>query len=153
MTAEKVWALVQQGFVDTLYMTIPATILAYLVGLPLGVLLVITRKGGIRPLPTFNKVLDVVINFLRSVPFIILLVMLFPVTRVVMGTSVGTRSVGGDTPGELRGGSACAATASAVAIMPSIMRSCARRTACAASERHSRTTATSARASCRRRTG
>ena len=93
MTAEKVWALVQQGFVDTLYMTIPATILAYLVGLPLGVLLVITRKGGIRPMPTFNKVLDVVINFLRSVPFIILLVMLFPVTRVVMGTSVGTRSI------------------------------------------------------------
>ena len=54
---------------------------------------VITRKGGIKPLPTFNKVLDVVINFLRSVPFIILLVMLFPVTRVVMGTSVGTRSI------------------------------------------------------------
>ena len=93
MTAEKIWMLVQQGFVDTLYMTIPATILAYVVGLPLGVLLVITRKGGIKPLPTFNKVLDVVINFLRSVPFIILLVMLFPVTRVVMGTSVGTRSI------------------------------------------------------------
>ena len=87
MTTEKIWTLVQQGFVDTLYMTIPATILAYLVGLPLGVLLVITRKGGIRPMPTFNKVLDVVINFLRSVPFIILLVMLFP------GTSVGTRSI------------------------------------------------------------
>ena len=54
MTAEKVWTLVQQGFVDTLYMTIPATILAYLVGLPLGVLLVITRKGGIRPMPTLR---------------------------------------------------------------------------------------------------
>ena len=93
MEAAKVWALVQQGFIDTLYMTIPSTILAYIVGLPLGVLLVITRKGGIKPLPTFNKVLDVVINFLRSVPFIILLVMLFPVTRVVMGTSIGTRSI------------------------------------------------------------
>lgn len=93
MTADKIWVLVRQGFVDTLYMTIPSTLLAYLLGLPLGVLLVITKKGGIKEMPTFNKVLGVVINFLRSVPFLILLVMLFPVTRVVMGTSVGTRSI------------------------------------------------------------
>ena len=93
MTADKIWILVRQGFVDTLYMTIPSTLLAYLLGLPLGVLLVITKKGGIKEMPTFNKVLGVVINFLRSVPFLILLVMLFPVTRVVMGTSVGTRSI------------------------------------------------------------
>ncbi len=93
MTAEKIWLLVRQGFVDTLYMTIPSTLLAYLLGLPLGVLLVVTKKGGIREMPTLNKVLGTVINFLRSVPFLILLVMLFPVTRVVMGTSVGTRSI------------------------------------------------------------
>jgi len=93
VTADKIWALVRQGFIDTLYMTIPATLLAYLLGLPLGVLLVITKKGGIREMPTFNKVLGVIINFLRSVPFLILLVMLFPVTRIVMGTSVGTRSI------------------------------------------------------------
>ena len=93
MTADKIWVLVQQGFIDTLYMTIPSTLLAYLLGLPLGVLLVITKKGGIREMPTLNKVLGVVINFLRSVPFLIRLVMLFPVTRVVLGTSVGTRSI------------------------------------------------------------
>lgn len=93
MTADKIWLLVRQGFVDTLYMTIPSTLLAYLLGLPLGVLLVITKKGGIREMPTLNSVLGTVINFLRSVPFLILLVMLFPVTRVVMGTSVGTRSI------------------------------------------------------------
>ena len=93
MTADKIWTLVQQGFLDTLYMTLPSTLLAYLLGLPLGVLLVVTKKGGIREMPTLNKVLGVVINFLRSVPFLILLVMLFPVTRVVMGTSVGTRSI------------------------------------------------------------
>ena len=93
MTADKIWVLVQQGFWDTLYMTIPSTLLAYLLGLPLGVLLVVTKKGGIREMPTLNKVLGVVINFLRSVPFLILLVMLFPITRVVMGTSVGTRSI------------------------------------------------------------
>ena len=93
MTADKIWALVQQGFLDTLYMTIPSTLLAYVLGLPLGVLLVITRRGGIREMPTLNKVLGTIINFLRSVPFLILLVMLFPVTRVIMGTSVGTRSL------------------------------------------------------------
>ena len=93
MTADKIWVLVRQGFLDTLYMTIPSTLLAYLLGLPLGVLLVITKRGGIKEMPTLNKVLGVVINFLRSVPFLILLVMLFPITRVVMGTSVGTRSI------------------------------------------------------------
>ncbi len=93
MTADKIWMLVRQGFVDTLYMTIPSTLLAYLLGLPLGVLLVVTKRGGIREMPTLNKVLGVIINFLRSVPFLILLVMLFPITRVVMGTSVGTRSI------------------------------------------------------------
>lgn len=93
MTADKILELVKTGLVDTLYMTIPSTLFAYLLGLPLGVLLVITRRGHIRPAPTFNAALGTVINFLRSIPFVILLVMLFPVTRVVMGTAIGTRSV------------------------------------------------------------
>jgi len=93
MTAEQIWKLVSEGIWDTLYMTIPSTILAYLVGLPLGVLLVITKKGHIKPAPTFNAVLGSIINFMRSIPFLILLVMLFPVTRVVMGTAIGTRSI------------------------------------------------------------
>ncbi len=93
MTGEQIWMLVRQGTWDTLYMTVPATLLAYLVGLPLGVLLVITKKGHIKPAPTLNAVLGAVINFLRSIPFLILLVMLFPVTRVVMGTAIGTRSI------------------------------------------------------------
>ena len=87
------WALMRQGVSDTLYMTIPSTIAAYVVGLPLGVLLVITAAGHIRPNPSFNAVLGTVINFLRSIPFVILLVMLFDVTRVVMGTAIGTRSI------------------------------------------------------------
>ena len=57
MSAEKIWQLVIEGVWDTLYMTIPSTILAYLIGLPLGVLLVITKKGHIKPAPTFNAVL------------------------------------------------------------------------------------------------
>ncbi len=93
MTWEQIWKLVSEGILDTLYMTIPSTILAYLVGLPLGVLLVITKRGHIMPAPTFNAVLGSIINFMRSIPFLILLVMLFPVTRVVMGTAIGTRSI------------------------------------------------------------
>lgn len=93
LSAEKIWQLVSEGLMDTLYMTIPSTLLAYLIGLPLGVLLVITKRGHIMPAPTFNAVLGSVINFMRSIPFLILLVMLFPVTRVVMGTAIGTRSI------------------------------------------------------------
>ena len=74
-------------------MTLPSTIISYIIGLPLGVLLVITRRGGIRPMPTFNAVAGAIVNFLRSIPFIILLAMLFPVTRVVMGRAIGTASV------------------------------------------------------------
>lgn len=93
MTMEKIWELVAQGVADTLYMTLPSAILAYLIGLPLGVLLVITGKGHIKESPTLNAVLGAIVNFLRSVPFLILLVMLFPITRIVMGTAIGTRSI------------------------------------------------------------
>lgn len=87
------WELMRQGVFDTLYMTIPATLLAYVLGLPLGVLLVITAADHIRPNASVNAVLGTVINFLRSIPFVILLVMLFDVTRVVMGTAIGTRAM------------------------------------------------------------
>ena len=90
MTWDKIWPLLWQGTKDTLLMTIPSTLFAYLLGLPLGVLLVITRKDHILPHPTFNMVLGFFVNLLRSVPFIILLVMLFPVTRAVMGSAIGT---------------------------------------------------------------
>ena len=74
-------------------MAIPSTLIAYLIGLPLGVLLVITRKGGVKPLPTLNAVVGTLVNFLRSIPFLILLAMLFPVTRAVMGKAVGTKAI------------------------------------------------------------
>lgn len=93
MTFDKLWELVSSGVLDTLYMTIPSTLFAYVLGLPLGILLVITRPGHIKAAPAFNSVLGTVINFLRSIPFLILLVMLFPVTRVVMGTAIGTRAI------------------------------------------------------------
>jgi D-methionine transport system permease protein len=78
---------------ETVYMTLWASAAAYLVGLPLGILLVVTRKDHILPHPAFNAVLGVTINFLRSIPFIIMLALLFPVTRAVMGSAIGTKSV------------------------------------------------------------
>ena len=87
------WDTLWAALGETVYMTVPSTLIAYALGLPLGVMLVITRKGGVRPMPTFNAVTGAIVNFLRSIPFIILLAMLFPVTRVVMGKAIGTRSV------------------------------------------------------------
>jgi len=93
MTWEKLLPLLWEGTLDTLYMTFWSSLIAYVIGLPLGVLLVVTRKDGIMPSPTFNAILGVVINFLRSIPFIIMLAVLFPVTRAVIGTAIGTKSI------------------------------------------------------------
>ena len=93
MTWEKLLPLLWDSTVETLYMTFWSSLIAYMVGLPLGVLLVVTRKGGIMPAPTFNAVLGVAINFLRSIPFIIMLAVLFPVTRLVIGKAIGTKSI------------------------------------------------------------
>ena len=93
MTWEKLWPLLGQGTLDTLWMTFPSLIFSYLLGLPLGILLVVTKRGHICSSPTLNAVLGAVVNFLRSIPFIILLVMLFPVTRAVMGNAIGTTSM------------------------------------------------------------
>lgn len=93
MTWEKLLPLLWDSTVETLYMTFWSSLIAYVVGLPLGVLLVVTRKGGIMPAPTFNAVLGVIINFLRSIPFIIMLALLFPVTRALVGRAIGTEAI------------------------------------------------------------
>ena len=76
---------------DTLYVTILSTLFAIVIGLPLGMLLVAGEPNGIRPMPPLMmKIINVVINLLRSVPFLILIVMVIPLTRMIVGTSVGT---------------------------------------------------------------
>ena len=76
---------------ETVYVTIVATLFAIIIGLPLGVLLVAGEKNGILPLPKgFMRVLGIIINLLRSVPFLILMIMVIPLTRVIVGTAVGT---------------------------------------------------------------
>lgn len=73
----------------TLYMTLTSTLLAYVIGLPLGILLVITAKDGLRPNEAVYKILDVIVNVTRSIPFLILLMLLIPFTRFVVGKSYG----------------------------------------------------------------
>lgn len=73
----------------TLYMTLTSTLMAYVLGLPLGIALVITAKDGLRPNTFVYKILDVVVNILRSVPFLILLILVIPLTRLIAGKSYG----------------------------------------------------------------
>ena len=76
---------------ETLYAPLAATIFAYLIGLPLGVILVTGDEGGIRPLPKWlMRSLNWIINILRSIPFLILMVMVFPLSRLIIGTTIGT---------------------------------------------------------------
>ncbi len=78
------------GFLETLYMTFFSTLLAYVLGLPLGVLLVVSERNGIMPMPKLNWVLNLVVNVFRSVPFLILLIAVIPVTRFIIGTTIGS---------------------------------------------------------------
>lgn len=85
--------MIKTGIWESLYMTFASSVLAYLIGIPLGIILVVTDKDGIYPLPLFQKALGLVINLLRSVPFIILLIMVLPLTRLIVGTTLGCEAV------------------------------------------------------------
>ena len=76
---------------ETVYVTLLATLFAFVIGIPLGILLVTGEKNGVLPLPgIILKILNVIINLLRSIPFLILMILVIPLTRVIVGTSVGT---------------------------------------------------------------
>ena len=82
--------MIIQGFYDTLYMTVVSTLLAYIVGLPLGIALAITDKKGIKPNAVIYKFLDLVTNIIRSIPFLILLILVIPLTKLLVGKSYGS---------------------------------------------------------------
>ncbi len=89
------WEIIQSEFLlatwETVYVTVLATAFALLLGLPIGVLLVVGEKNGVMPLPGWlMKTLNVIVNLLRSVPFLILMILVIPLTRAIVGTSVGT---------------------------------------------------------------
>ncbi|WP_408941428.1 methionine ABC transporter permease [Helicobacter sp. MIT 99-5507] len=79
-----------QHLLDTLYMVGSSCILAIIFGLPLGVFLCITKKKSIMPMPLTNKILGSIVNIVRSFPFIILIILLLPLSRIIVGTSVGS---------------------------------------------------------------
>ena len=81
--------LLTPSLLDTLYMVFFSTIFAVLIGLPLGIILVITEKGHIWEKPNLNKVLSFIINMMRSLPFIILIIAIFPLSRLIVGTTIG----------------------------------------------------------------
>ncbi|MET9322200.1 methionine ABC transporter permease [Streptomyces sp. NPDC003038] len=89
MTWSEMQPLLAQGTYDTLYMVLWSTLVTVLGGLPIGILLVLTDKGGLLQNRPLNKILGVIVNIGRSLPFIILLIFLIPVTTAVVGTFIG----------------------------------------------------------------
>ncbi len=89
MWSEAIWKMIGVGILETLYMTLASTAVAYLLGVPLGVLLVVSEPEGIRPTPWWNGFFNLTINILRSVPFLILLILVLPITRAITGTTIG----------------------------------------------------------------
>jgi D-methionine transport system permease protein len=88
----RLWPILATGIAETLFMTLVSAALAYAIGLPLGVALVVTEKSGLRPLPALNAALGAAINLVRSVPFVILLVAVMPFTRFLVGTTLGSKA-------------------------------------------------------------
>ncbi|CUH93511.1 methionine ABC transporter permease [Herbinix luporum] len=93
MFSQAVINMIGEGILETLYMTLVSSLFAYILGLPLGILLVVTDKNGIAPLVILNKILGIIVNIIRSVPFVILLVALMPFTRMLIGTTLGYKAV------------------------------------------------------------
>lgn len=79
-----------EGVIDTLYMTLASTFFGYVLGLPLGVILAVTDKDGIKPNAFIYKILDIIVNILRSIPFLILLILVIPITRAIVGKTYGS---------------------------------------------------------------
>lgn len=84
------WIMLLEGIRDTLYMTLASTIAAYVLGLPMGIILTVTDKDGLKPNRIIYRIFDVISNVVRSVPFLILLILLIPFTRFVVGKSYGS---------------------------------------------------------------
>ena len=90
MFTDKVVEMILVGIKDTLYMTLVSTVFGYVLGLPLGVILNVTRKDGLKPNRVIYGVIGFICNIVRSIPFLILLILLIPFTRFVVGQSYGS---------------------------------------------------------------
>lgn len=85
--------MIQLGVWQTVYMTVISTAVAYIIGLPLGIILNVTSKEGIHPIGWLNRVLGIIVNALRSIPFIILMIAMLPVAKIIVGTGLGNKAV------------------------------------------------------------
>ena len=92
MLDEKTLVMLLVGTWDTVYMTVMATVFSYAFGMPMGVVLTITRKGGIAPHRVIYSCLDVIVNLTRSFPFLILMIAVIPFTRLIVGTTIGNNA-------------------------------------------------------------
>ena len=90
MWTKEITDMIVSGVWATLYMTLASTILGYVFGLPMGVLLAITDKEGLTPNAIVYKILDIIANIVRSIPFLILLILLIPFTKLIVGQSYGS---------------------------------------------------------------
>lgn len=90
MDIQKLIDLLVSGTLETLYMTIVATLFGYVLGIPLGIALTVTDKEGIHPNKAVYRILDIIVNIFRSIPFLILLILVIPVTKLIVGKSYGS---------------------------------------------------------------
>ena len=82
--------MILKGIQETLYMTLLSTLMGYVIGLPMGVLLAVSDKDGLKPNRVLYRILDIIANIVRSIPFLILLILLIPFTRMIVGKSYGS---------------------------------------------------------------
>lgn len=85
--------ILQYGIWETIYMTLLSTVFAYIIGLPIGLILSVTGKNGIRPIAWLNRILGIIVNVFRSIPFIILMVAMLPVAKFIVGSSLGNKAM------------------------------------------------------------
>ena len=85
--------ILQYGLWETIYMTLLSTVFAYIIGLPIGLILSVTGKNGIRPIAWLNRILGIIVNVFRSIPFIILMVAMLPVAKFIVGSSLGNKAM------------------------------------------------------------
>ena len=90
MWTNELTVMMAEGVRDTLLMTLVSTLFGYILGLPMGIALVVTDKDGIRPNALVYKILDVIANIVRSIPFLILLILVMPLTKLIVGKSYGS---------------------------------------------------------------
>jgi len=89
MYRQHIWRIMSRGTIDTIYMVSYASLFAIIFGLMIGVLMYVTKSGGIYPFPFINRLLSTIVNVGRSIPFVILIILIFPLSQFIVGTFIG----------------------------------------------------------------